>query len=111
MSPAADSPFPNTLAEAIRVELQDVLNSPQFRNSQRCKEFLQFVVEARLQGREEEIKERTIGVEVFGRTPGFETAGDSIVRVRATEVRNRLFRFYADEHRKSQVKISLPAGS
>src|SRR5215831_15336658 len=74
-------------ASAVREHLVRVLASDAFRGSERSKQFLQFVVERALEGRHAEIKERTIGVEVFGRPSDYEPVGDSIVRVKANEVR------------------------
>jgi len=77
----------NTL---VRQCLERILQSSYFRASSRSKQFLRFVVEKKLDGHEDEIKERTIGIELFGRIADFETSGDSIVRVNATDVRRRL---------------------
>ena len=105
-------------ARDIRVEdsvvrecLEKILGSPAFRASNRPKQFLSFVVERTLEGRQDEIKERTIGAEVFGRTADFETSGDSIVRVNANEVRRRLAQYYQDRATRDPVQIILPAGT
>jgi hypothetical protein len=95
----------------IQNELALILQSQSFRNSPRCRDFLNFVVASACDGRLEDIKERTIGIEVFGRPVGFETSGDSIVRVRATEVRNRLLRFYTENPESRPVRIDLPLGA
>lgn len=52
---------------------------------------LEFVVERKL---EAQLKERTIGVEIFGRPSDYETSADPIVRVKATEIRKRLAQHY-----------------
>jgi hypothetical protein len=95
---------------AVRTALSAVLASPEFRASQKCQSFLTFVVEEALAGRQESLKERVIGAEVFGRAPGFETSGDSIVRVKATEVRRRLAKYYKDRP-AGGLRIELPTGS
>ena len=71
---------------------------------------LTFVVGKKLEGREDEIKERTIGIELFGRIADFETSGDSIVRVNASEVRRRLGQYY-QSRRTDPVQIVLPPGT
>ncbi len=55
--------------EIVRAELERILASPEFKASKRCQDFLQFVVERALVGLSEDLKERTIGIEVFGRPP------------------------------------------
>jgi hypothetical protein len=95
---------------AVRTALGEILASPEFRASQKCQSFLTYVVEEALAGRHESLKERVIGAEVFGRAPGFETSGDSIVRVKATEVRRRLAKYYKDRP-AGGLHIELPTGS
>jgi hypothetical protein len=95
----------------IRACLGKIVASPAFKASTRPKQFLTFVVEKTLEGCPQEIKERTIGTEVFGRTADFETSGDSIVRVNANEVRRRLAQYYRDLPQDDPVQIRLPQGS
>jgi hypothetical protein len=95
----------------VRDCLSRILQSPAFKASTRPKQFLTFVVEEVLDGRQDEIKERTIGTAVFGRTADFETSGDSIVRVNANEVRKRLTHYYRDLEKDDPVRITLPQGS
>ena len=73
--------------------LERVLSSPAFRNSKQCQKFLRYVVEHSHAGNDELLKERCIGIEVFGRDPDYDTAADPVVRVRATEVRKRLSQY------------------
>lgn len=95
----------------VRQCLERILQSSSFRASSRPKQFLRFVVERKLEGREEEVKERTIGIELFGRIPDFETSGDSIVRVNATDVRRRLGQYYQESRDPDPVQIVLPPGT
>lgn len=97
--------------EAVRLELEHILASPEFRSSKRCQDFLKFVVERSLAGLTESLKERTIGIEVFGRPPSYDTSSDGIVRINATEVRKRLAIYYAEAGKHSDVRVSLPVGS
>ena len=108
--PVQSNPISPEKEAAIRSRLADILASPEFRASQKCQSFLKYVVEEALAGRQEALKERVIGADVFGRAPGFETAGDSIVRVKATEVRRRLARYYQGQPGPG-VRIELPTGS
>jgi hypothetical protein len=96
---------------AILRELDNVLNSHTFRTSERCKQFLSYVVTHALEGHHERLKERTIGVEVFHRQPSYATGDDPVVRVKATEVRRRLGQHYLEEANSPEVRIELPVGS
>lgn len=98
-------------AQLIREELQFILAAPSFRSSKRCSEFLCFVVERTLEGRHDELKERILGVSLFGRAPDYDTPGDPVVRVKANEVRKRLAQYYNDQGRDRTIRIDLPPGS
>lgn len=97
--------------ETLRQEMERILRSESFRSSPRCGQFLRFVVERTLEGCPEQLKERIIGIEVFGRKPSYLTEADSVVRVRATEVRKRLSQYYATFPRASTYRIEIPPGS
>jgi len=97
--------------DAILAELQQVLASPHFCNSKRYPALLQFVVENTLAGRSDQLKERTLGVEVFDRPAAYDTNSDTVVRYTAGEVRKRLSMYYHEQGRDSRIRISLPAGS
>src|ERR1035438_1772846 len=77
-------------SEEIRIHLREVLKSPAFQGSKRCQQFLAYVCEKSLGAETVSLKERTIAVEVFGRSPQSDLADDTIVRVGAREVRKRL---------------------
>ena len=96
--------------DVVRGELEAVLKSPPFANSKRYPAFLRYVVEQTLDGRSAQIKERTIGVEVFGRSTDYDTNNDTVVRYTAGEVRKRLAIYYHD-HDSSAVQIAIPQGS
>ena len=71
-----------------------------------------FVVEHSLAGSEESLRERIIGIEVFGRAADYDTAADPVVRLRAADVRKRLAQYY--QSRKSEPgdwTIDIPTGS
>ena len=98
-------------ADAVRSALESVISSPAFTGSKRCQDFLRLVVERRLAGDLDSLRERQIGVEMFGRPVDYDTSNDAVVRVRATEVRKRLAQYYRETGTTSQVRIELPAGS
>lgn len=95
----------------VRAAVQRVLASREFRNSRRCSDFFTYVVEARLGGRADQLKERTIGIEAFGRSVDYDPSEDASVRVCAGEVRRRLELYYSDEGRAEALRIELPAGA
>jgi hypothetical protein len=96
---------------SIREELDRVLHSEEFRASKRSQEFLAYVVEQTLKGSAEILKERTIGIDVFHRSPAYDPGEDATVRVKAGEVRKRLGLYYSTAGVHNPVRIELPSGT
>lgn len=95
----------------IRAQLERILESPPFRTSKRCSAFLRQVVEGTCDGHTELLKERTLGVSVFGRDPDYDTNQDPVVRNTAGQVRKRLAQYYCERGREMEVRIDLSPGS
>jgi len=106
--------LPATEAEAdeINKQLDRLLASAVFRNSKRCSDLLTYVVRRSLSdGDAGHLKERTIGIEVFGRAPDYDTTADHVVRSVAGEVRKRLAQYYMEPGHADQIRIEIPSGS
>jgi hypothetical protein len=92
-------------------QLDRLLENPHFSHSKRFPTFLRFIVQEELEGRGDQLKERTLGVEVFGRNADYDTTCDPIVRVTAAEIRKRIAQYYQDSEGPDELRISLPPGS
>lgn len=99
------------LRGSIREHLARILASQTFHSAKAHKRFLQYVVEHALEGTSNEVKEYTLGVDVFQRGSTFDPRLDPIVRVEARKLRNRLAKYYESEGQQDQVRIELPTGS
>jgi hypothetical protein len=98
-------------AALIREQLQRILRHPLFTNSKRYPVLLAYTVEQTLEGNAGELKERTIGVEAFGREPDYDVNLDPVVRTTAAEVRKRLIQYYYNSDHSAELLIELPVGS
>ena len=98
-------------AEKIREQLELLVQDQAFRSSKRSVQFLRYVVEQTLRGAADQIKERTIGVEVFGREPSYDTNLDHVVRTAAIELRKRLAIYYGEERHRNELRMSMVPGS
>ncbi len=98
-------------APELRAHLAEIINGPAFKGSHRSQEFLKHIVERALRGDFDDLRERQIGINLFGRSAAYDTAEDAIVRVTASDVRKRLFQHYGQAGRDSRFKIDLPSGS
>ena len=96
---------------AIREQLQRLLAHPLFANSKRYPALLAYTVEETLKGNAVELKERSIGIEVFGRAPTYDANADPVVRITAGEVRKRLSLYYYDASHAGELVIELPLGT
>ncbi len=104
LAPAVD-------ADSIRAQLERVLASELFQHSRRYPALLRHVVERTLDGRVNELKERTLGVTVFRKNPEYDTSADPVVRTTASEIRKRLEEYYSDPNHAGELRITLPAGA
>ena len=95
----------------VQQTLTEIFQSAPFRASKQSQQLLQYIVDQTLAGRGELLKERLIGVNVFGRRLDYDTNEDPIVRARAAEVRKRLAQFYVGEGSHCPVRIEISPGS
>lgn len=94
----------------VRGEVERICSSPGFQNAERLKELLRYTVEKSLAAGASELKEYSIGVDVFGRGESFDPKTDSLVRVTAGKLRLKLKEYYA-ANPSSQIRIEYPSGS
>src|SRR5580700_1880137 len=95
---------------ASREELERILSSACFARSEGLSRLLRFLVERQLDGRDSELKESLIGVEVYGRRPDYDPKLDSTVRSEMARLRARLSKYYSTEGIQDTLVIDLPKG-
>ena len=95
---------------AIRRTLEGLLTSSEFAHAPRHSRFLSFIVEETLAGRSGELKEYTIGIEVFEKAASFDSRTDSTVRTEASKLRARLDAYNARQGSGQPIQIRLPRG-
>jgi hypothetical protein len=98
-------------AVLVREQLRRLVAHPLFTNSKRYPVLLTYTVEQTLLGNAGDLKERTIGVEAFGREPSYDVNLDPVVRTTAAEVRKRLIQYYYSPDHAGELVIELPLGS
>jgi hypothetical protein len=105
--------IPRSEAEkaAIREQMEQIVAHPAFKSSTHCVKFFRYVVQSALQSECDHIKERTIGIEVFGRDADYDVTQDRVVRSAAAEVRNRIARYYYEPGHDKEIRIDLRPGT
>ena len=111
-APAADGAFdrPDVDPTEIRNEMERIRHSHSMSGCNRLLQLLNFVVESTLRGDASHLKETTIGVEVFGRSPDYDPKVDTIVRSQAWRLRTKLRKYYSSEGMNDPLVIDIPTG-
>ncbi len=109
-SPDAGAAVKRDPDKPVREQLERILASASFKQVDRLKRFLGFIVLESIAGRSTELKEYVIGVHVFGKEPSFDPRTDPIVRVQARRLRAKLVRYYQEDGRSDEIIIDLPKG-
>jgi hypothetical protein len=95
----------------VRSQLEKIVSDARFAASKRYPYLLRYIVEQTLAENEDNLKERTLGVEVFHRPPDYDTNADPVVRLCAAEVRKRLAQYYQSPAHGGELRIDLNPGS
>ncbi len=109
-APRPEAASDESLAQARHEQLARILRSETFQHADRLKHFLTFVVTEAISGRQTDLKEYVIGVQVFRKEETFDPRTDPIVRVQARRLRAKLVQYYREEGRTDPITIELPKG-
>jgi hypothetical protein len=97
-------------ADAVRAQIDRVVRSKAFEASEVHRHLLQYLAEKSLSGEAERLKEYVIGLEAFGKPPSYDPKHDSIVRLQAGRLRQKLTAYYQTEGTGDTVIVTLPKG-
>lgn len=97
--------------QTIREQLERLLANAHFISSKRCSNLLRFLVESTLNGRTERLRERELGIDVFGRSEGYDAQKDPVVRMAAGDIRKRIAQYYHEAGHDNEIRIDLPSGT
>jgi TolB-like protein len=101
-----DFPF-----DKIRQQLEKMLLDPLFSKSPILKRFLLFIVNEKLGGRSNCVKEYTIGLNILNKPKDFNPQENGIVRIHAGRLRQALVHYYNNQGSHDEIRISLPKGN
>ncbi len=94
----------------ITAQLEAMLADKSFAGADRLSRMLRYLVETAVRGGGSDLKEYTVGVEVFDRDAAYDPRTDSVVRVHGTRLRSKLAEYYASTGVNERVIIELPKG-
>ena len=97
-------------SEEVILQVERILQSPDFHATPKQREFLRFVVQTTLGGSSDKIKGYTIALNVYQRAKEFDPRTDPIVRVEAGRLRRALDQYYSSTGRHDPIRIDIPKG-
>lgn len=95
----------------LNKQLGKIIKHDLFCRSKRSISFLEYICTCKIQGRENYIKEFSIGVDAFGLSYSFNPQDDPRVRVEAQRLRKKLEKYYENEGTSDSIIIKIPKGS
>ncbi|RFM26364.1 hypothetical protein [Deminuibacter soli] len=97
--------------QQIFTQLHKVLLFHEFTASKVLSAFLHFIVEEKIAGRGNDLKEYTIAVKGLGRTSSFNPQHEAVIRIYALRLRKTLQAYYNSDGKHDNIRISVPKGS
>jgi hypothetical protein len=91
--------------------VQRIVVSRSMGRSQLLSEFLLYICDRHLRNQSAELTEQRIGVHVFGRSEGYNSNDDNIVRNYARTLRKRVEDYFATEGKHEDLKLEIPRGA
>jgi hypothetical protein len=97
--------------EDIREHVERLIRSKTFETSEVHRRLLQYLAEKSISGEADRLKEYTIGLEAFGKPSTYDPKQDSIVRLQAGRLRQKLAAYYQTEAAGDTIRVSMPKGA
>ena len=104
-------PQSQTEKDVVLAQLEKLVSHSALKSSKRCPALLRYIIEHQLEGEGTKLKERMIGMELFGRESDYDSNADPVVRTTANDLRKRIAQYYHERGHESELRISLPPGS
>jgi hypothetical protein len=96
--------------DALAAEVERILESDTFRNSEALRRLLRFLADKRLAGEADQLKEYSVGIDALGKPATYDPRHDSTVRIQVSRLRQKLAEYYRTEGKQDTLTIDLPKG-
>jgi hypothetical protein len=96
--------------ELLQNQIERILRSDEFRNSEVLVRLLQYLADKSASGTADNLKEYTVAIEGLGKPPSYDPQTNSVVRIQAGRLRQKLNDYYRAEGKNDPVLIELPKG-
>jgi hypothetical protein len=96
--------------DANQVQIQRIVTSKAFKTSEVHRNLLNYLAEKSLSGSAQNLKEYTVGLDVFGKPATYDPRQESVVRMHVGRLRQKLTEYYRTEGLDDPVVVDLPKG-
>src|SRR5690348_8353880 len=96
--------------DALAAEVERILESDTFRNSEALRRLLRFLADKRLAGEADQLKEYSVGIDALGKPATYDPRHDSTVRIQVSRLRQKLAEYYRTEGKHDAQVVDLPKG-
>src|SRR5215467_2527482 len=99
---------PMLVADELQAELERILHSDAFRNSEVLRRLLRFLGEKSISGEGDQLKEYAIGIDALGKPPSYDPRQDAVVRIQVGRLRQKLAEYYRTEGKDDSLVVDVP---
>jgi len=96
--------------ESAKAQIDRILASNAFRSADGLRRLLKFLADKSLSGEADELKEYSIGIDLFGKPSTYDPRRDSAVRIQVGRLRQKLAEYYEIEGKEDLILVTLPKG-
>jgi hypothetical protein len=96
--------------DANHQQIQRMVSSKTFKTSEVHRNLLTYLAEKSLSGEAQNLKEYTVGLDVFGKPSSYDPRQESVVRMHVGRLRQKLTEYYRTEGTDDTVVVDLPKG-
>src|SRR6185436_6281672 len=93
-----------------KVQIQRIVSSKAFKTSEVHRNLLNYLADKSLAGEAQNLKEYTVGLDVFGKPSSYDPRQESVVRMHVGRLRQKLAEYYRTEGVADPIIVDLPKG-
>src|SRR5215469_2543029 len=93
-----------------KVQIQRIVSSKAFKTSEVHRNLFNYLADKSLAGEAHNLKEYTVGLDVFGKPASYDPREESVVRMHVARLRQKLSEYYQADGANDRILIELPKG-
>ena len=94
-----------------RIQIQRIVASKAFKTSEVHRNLFNYLADKSLAGEAQNLKEYTVGLDVFGKPASYDPRQESVVRMHVGRLRQKLAEYYRIEGGGDPIVVDLPKGA